>query len=111
MLYDPKWEVEAKLEPWRGLLLEAADLIEQNGWVQFKAQSEDGYCAAGAMQEAFCNRHGYPPSYHPDGRDEYRKASDELAGTIVPHSIPAWNDSLGRSKEEVVAKIREVAFL
>jgi hypothetical protein len=97
MLYDPKWttsEVEITLEPWRGVLLAAADLIEQKGWTQRAYKDENGYCIVGALLEI-------------NGRG-WNQAIFEISGHLHQQTS-SWNDAPGRTKEEVVRTMREVA--
>lgn len=51
MLFDPKWDAEIKTEPWRQLLLDAADLIDRIGWCQHTPRDDNGrVCAAEALR-------------------------------------------------------------
>src|SRR4051812_3952565 len=89
------------LNPAADLLERAKKALEQYGWTQHRLGStESGFCASGAL-------------LHADGRDTRRRFSDpgskefstaRIAFTqaIGRHSIPSWNDRVGRKKEEVL---------
>lgn len=53
MLYDKKWELKVPVKPklagWQRVLLNAADLIDQKGWIKGRHKSPYGYCARGAI--------------------------------------------------------------
>ena len=95
------------------VLLAAADLIERTGWTQGSpAADEQGYpvrshsaaacrfCVAEAIRRA-C------PGYPNDNLDI--AAMNLLERHLSTLDIPAWNDAPGRTKEEVVAALREAA--
>ena len=118
MLYDPKWNAETETnpdEPWRALLLRAAEVIEERGWTQGSyCDGDGGVCAMGAISVGA----GYPPESI-DGLANYvsGKAVMKLIKVIDPQgkfvdrigSIPDWNDTRGRTKEEVIAALRTAA--
>jgi hypothetical protein len=94
----------------------AADLILQKGWTQeVHARDESGdsdfvtadsavcFCALGAISAAY----GSDPSDETgvDAQFHLRKVLPAYA------SIPDWNDDPVRTKDEVVAKLREAAAL
>lgn len=78
------------------LLLKAAALIEERGWCQGSMLSPSGYCALGAIGVAG------------DYRDIAYKARDKFSAVVG--SVATWNDWPGRTKEEVIAKLRSVAI-
>jgi hypothetical protein len=101
MLFDPNWkkqpDPEISIEPWRQLLLDAADYIEVNGWCQKTVQDYEGrVCAVGAMLCVL-----------PQGNKNFDKAFTKLQSAVG--LIPIWNDNCNRTKEQVIAKMREVA--
>lgn len=106
MLFDPKWApVEIKPEPWQELLLKAADILEEKGWIQGALGFEKkGYCAFGAMLSA-CLK----------GNDNLDEATEKFANALNPNAVHhdsaifQWNDGTGQTKENVVSKMREVA--
>ncbi len=108
MLYDKKWDeikpITKPLEPWQQTLLEAAHELRTRGWCQ--GVSEDRYgrvCLFGALSLAV----GGNPKYIPhDQSHQFEPLMNKL--TSVGYSIP-WNDTKGRTKEEVIAALEKVA--
>ena len=93
------------------LLLRAASLIERDGWCQNTLTSPDGrMCLIGAVH------------YANVGRKIYQDAEDGVVWTdlsteaitrvdrALKMSAHLWNDDAGRTKEEVVSKLRAVAL-
>ncbi len=81
------------------VLLDAADLIERDGWCQLASMDNEGRRCVG---QAFC-----------DTGTDYDAACDALVGALTAEGFDgdeiAWNDAPGRTQAEVVAKLREVA--
>jgi hypothetical protein len=104
---DPlRWESDSTLDDASKLLLKAAALIEERGWCQREQESDDGrLCALGALHYADGNR-----PY--DGVSKLgQKARNRLCRAIGTDRVGSqWNDVPGRTKEEVVAKLRAVAL-
>lgn len=98
----------------------AADLIEKYGWVQSSYGNADrGYCMVGAMRAvANPTRHMYSTSL-----SNHNWYSDVLGRWIKPYvtsspahfcggcagEITVFNDTPGRTKEEVVLHLRKFA--
>lgn len=123
MLYDPKWEpTKTTTEEWRTLLLKAADLIEQKGWVSGTYGYNDGVCAVSAIAqvadigwEVLGDRFA----------GKYQGPASEAVSNLLTHvntrkrfflfrrshygSVEKWNDAPRRTKEEVVNTMRKVA--
>jgi len=80
-------------------LNDAADLIEKYGWHQFDFGDETvGYCVLGAIRKAV-----------PLDRVRYaRRVLDAYAeiDARVKQDAAVWNDTPGRTKEEVLAALR-----
>jgi Tfp pilus assembly protein PilZ len=90
------------------LLSRAKDLLARHGWTQLLERDPGGsYCLTGALQEAA-------------GEDEdlYRRALRSLGPRLGVPACPmggyachcaviGWNDQLGRTRSEVLAKIDE----
>lgn len=84
-------------------ILKAADLIEEKGWIQGRWASSHGYCMRGAVYGVFNNGGafgdtptpilGYMESRMPPGQDCMK-----------------FNDTPGRTKEEVVSRMRSIAL-
>jgi hypothetical protein len=90
-----------------GVLLGAADYIERHGWCQGTSRIDDAVCTAWALSIAAA--HDF--------------VTAEQAGYRLMHSvrgpmgysggnwgIAVWNDTAGRTKEEVVEALRSAAF-
>lgn len=104
MLFDPKWEkqVEAKpLEPWRKILLDAADIIERHGLGKTGQEfARSPYCAVNAISKA--------------GDDYFSEAHRRFAEFIGAEpddtrTVFAWNDAPERTKAEVIDALRRCA--
>src|SRR4051812_11113109 len=90
----------------REILHRAADLLEEFGWCQKQLGSKElgQMCVFGALAEA---------------ADEFRVPTDILRqaiGQVTPSDedgrwghLTTWNDQPGRTRDEVVARLREVA--
>jgi hypothetical protein len=85
------------------LLLRAADLLEEFGWRQMHVGSkrQGAFCALGAINTATSD-HGLERGAE---WQEARQILERLVGGSVAH----WNDADGRTRAEVVAKLREAA--
>lgn len=85
------------------VLERAADLLEEFGWCQgYMGSKRDGqFCSLGALIEATNDLGG-------DFGAVRRALGYEDAGSMGRH-IARWNDDAGRTKAEVVAKLREAA--
>lgn len=97
MLYDPKWEeqIVVKDEPWRQVMREAAKIIQQRGWVQGIMEDPKGrVCMMGAILKT---------RNIPSATGQAMVILDRGGGG-------SWfNDRPGRTKEEVIAKMLEIA--
>lgn len=115
MLYDPKWappETEIELKPWQALLLKAADLLEQRGWVQGAFREAGRFCTLGAVRQAS----GYYRSQASvDTVNEWQTTETIYREVIAnldlsfPNGVVAWNDGPNQTKEGVISKLREIA--
>lgn len=122
MLYDPKWappETEIKLEPWRQILLDAAKILETEGWTQGVYHSVGGrHCAVGAISKA-------TDALAKGAREEFDFfATKTVAYTTAKRNLLAeanrwavvrtcvvenWNDDVAKSAEEVISTMRKAA--
>lgn len=87
----------AELDDASKILLKAAALIEESGWCQNAMFDKGRMCALGAIGTAG----RYQQSAY-DARDRLQSA--------LHAGVGAWNDVDGRTKDEVVAKLRAVAL-
>lgn len=90
------------------LLLKAATFLERNHWCQAGFRDGiGGYCLIGAIRMADHGDHNYS-GCTPVGKDAHSRVLAAFGGFS---SGPAeWNDTPGRTKEEVIAKLRAVAL-
>lgn len=75
----------------------AADRLARDGWCQGDYYRGTRSCAEGALL-----------SVHVEPRIRIA-ACEALFEAVGRTDIPAWNDRTGRTAEEVIAKLREVA--
>ena len=90
--------VTEPIEPWRQLLLDAADLIERTNWWNGKSLERPTYCALTAITTVGENAVAYKAATH-----------FSIYVGMGNQSIPQWNDTPGRTKEEVLAAMRGAA--
>lgn len=84
-------------DPVRQVLLDAADLLERDGWCQHISLDFEGrHCAWGAMVAS--------------AKDSvsYSVAADNVEAA-VGRVLTAWNDDKRRTAKSVIRKLREVA--
>lgn len=84
------------------VLTRAADLLEEFGWRQgdYGSKREGTFCMLGAV-DAACGDLG--ANFHNDG------VCLALYKSFEDASVVKWNDAPGRTKAEVVAKLRDAA--
>lgn len=88
------------------LLLRAADVIEAQGWCQKFVGSRDGkVCLEGALMVAY----GKSPTELIEASRVPMEASRRVRRAVGTDAF-RWNDEKGRTKDEVVAKLRAVAL-
>lgn len=102
-----KFEAPAVTEPWRKVLLDAADYIETHGWCQDYARSGQSVCLMGAIASVsdgvFCGRGDQNIRQH-------SKIGDEAAEKMfAANKGSGWNDAPGRTAAEVCAALRACA--
>ena len=79
----------------------AADILERDGWCQGRYVDRFGRrCMAGAILSAGT---GYAGG---DWTSKERKFADEFGWDL---DWARWNDTKGRTQDEVIAKLRELA--
>lgn len=91
------------------VLERAALILEEWNWCQGQLRDGDSFCMLGAI--AFAS--GMNPYDVPDSWDmqEPPTVYEEAVGvlsSVCPHKA-RWNDQEGRTKEEVIAMLREAA--
>ncbi|AXN53447.1 hypothetical protein HOT81_gp029 [Gordonia phage Fryberger] len=83
-----------------------ADILERDGWCQHEAHNEAGnHCALGALEVAAGEMYGDKYLNH------YPRVYLKVTKGIDPdfHSVPAWNDTKGRTAQEVIDQYRALA--
>lgn len=90
----------------RDVLHRAADLLEEFGWCQGRngSRAEGQMCIGGAVREA-CRDFGFE---YGTGSAMHH-ALKNAARAFFPSGAPVWNDATGRTRAEVVARLREAA--
>ena len=96
------------------LLLKAAALLEEHGWCQHERSNAGRHCVLGALDEAAGGDRNWG---HKDERAPWWGAVQRLVSAVgATHPIGInwaaanWNNQPGRTKEEVIAKLRAVAL-
>lgn len=103
MLKDPRWD-ETKtttLEPWRRLLLDAADYMETHGHCKANFWDAEGQvCLAGAILSV----------QKVGDVDNCYRAWRALQAATGAYDMILWNDAPERTAAEVIQTMREVAL-
>ncbi len=97
MLHDEKWDLDEDGK----VIWDAANYIEEHGWCRGYYSSGEGVCILGA----------YRALGKSEGHKSLRRIADFL-GTGdcgVGHAVVDYNDALGRTKEEVIAMLKQAA--
>jgi hypothetical protein len=81
------------------VLLKAAEEIERRGWIQRVAANERGCCIWGAFRSIGYSYEGIAP---------VNLAYDVFEDYLGVHPV-GWNDTPGRTKEEVLSALRAAA--
>lgn len=87
------------LEPWRQVLLDAADLLEREGWANL-SKHDSGLCVYRAIKRIV-------RTY--DVSEAQRRLALHVGAISPTHGLYSWNDTPGRTKEEVLTALRECA--
>ncbi len=107
MLYNKRWEKETK-QTWQMILLEAANLIEREGWTRGNYHDDYGYCVSGALRQIAQSVGPTTFLLHASLYEALEEAVINL-GNYIDDDIIKWNDTIAESKEQVVRIMREVA--
>lgn len=93
---------EQTIEPWRKVLLDAADHLQANGWWQCGASARGGaWCASNVLGKVGAS-----------DESEWiarKKLGRYLGGGDYLLAIFEWNDAPERTAAEVIATLRKVA--
>ncbi len=92
------------------IYLEAANLLELKDWCQgMAADIKDRVCMAEALHRAvFGYQERARPCSHPNPL-RWRPVYDALSN-FIGQDVIKWNDIDGRTKAEVIEKLREAAY-
>lgn len=85
------------VDPVRQVFWDAADLIEEKGWIQCAGRNPDGICMVEAILQVI-NR-----------EMSLFMEVQEVLYPMATVDFVIWNDYPGRTKKEVVARLREIA--
>ena len=107
MLYNKDWDKkdDTKLEPWQQILQGAITYLETYGWCQKEMfqhspdvmNTPPAACMIGALSRI-------NPNAYLDNCKAYMAVQDTIGGHRM---IAYWNDTPGRTKEEVIAVLRK----
>jgi len=98
MLWDPSKD-KPIVDKTGECYLKAIEIIEQKGWCQGKLMNNQGeVCMAGAIQMATYQSVAL--------QGKALKLMHKTLGTLISR----WNDAPERTKDEVIAKLREIAY-
>ncbi len=115
MLSDPKWDekIEVALDSVEQHILRATDYIEKHGWCRNSLETIDGrVCLQGAlMRTDLTTSYSLNLAHHQTLSNAYLAADYRVRTYLGASTTHEWNDSFAGSKEEVIAKLREAAYL
>lgn len=105
MLYNKDWNKDSVAT----VLNQCADHLEQYGWCQFElGYPQQPMCAIGVLSHHTSGEKSIPMS-------SYTKARNAIAAYVGVHygagkgGLVDWNNTPGRTKEEVIAAFRGAA--
>src|ERR1700681_3056490 len=104
MLYDPKWEQQIALEPWRAVLWRAADLVERRGLYKF------GFGGDADDNFPICTHRAIDIASRELMDGDYSQARALFMRHVGTDSICNWTDTMARSQREVVTALRAAAM-
>lgn len=106
MLYDPKWETKKAdtVEPWREVLLRAAELIQVRGHAKYALENKQGnLCVVGALCLAAT---GNSYSHNAASTDALIRMDAACNGDVLK-----FNNAPDRTIGEVIVALRNCAAL
>jgi len=104
MLYNEKWN-KVKLEPWQQIILGVADLIDRHGHCQHVLEKDGHYCIGGAFVKLSTTQNFRNKDWRKAVVHVHHACEQDGYNTYV-----GFNDTPGRTKEEVVQKLRDCAI-
>jgi hypothetical protein len=109
MLYDKKWDKAIEqpvLNLWQRHLLNTAKYLRKHGWCQGTlSDDQGGTCLVGAMINTGAGSEAYTKLSKYLGYDYDRGSTTSTSGIVI------WNDTYGRTKEEVITALESAALL
>lgn len=123
MLQVPSWDkkVEVELDDISKHILRAADYINEHGWCQHLVETPGGaVCLQGALFKTMDPQGRWLGRYEKlwRGPSEYLNAEKRVYNYLQHKGMIGnykgshnWNDAPGRTKDEVINLLREVAYL
>ncbi len=115
MLYDPKWEEKINyVEPWRTILLRAADIVRERGLAKHRLEDDFGHvCIHGAIRIAACGHSNGSGGIGPKEIESCQALCDYLRQTgvenVYGYGAAEWNNEPGRTADEVIAALEGAA--
>lgn len=129
MLYDPNWKLpeapvqipakvkkakpKSKRKNWRTLMLNAANVLQKQGWIRGKLhQPGVGFCTVGALRRADLGRNDRVNKSTYDNKlsKSYQTAMAKLESHLGHgNSVVGWNDSRVADAKTVISTLRKVA--
>ena len=104
MFVETKKHGETPLKEWQNDLLSAAEVIERLGWCQDTPGSSTGpVCVMGALHMAVFGTLN-PMGHSARFKEAWKRLCDSVGGSCV-----IYNDTYGRTKEEMISALRAAA--
>ncbi len=95
------------------IYLEAANLLEKKGWCQRMATLGGKVCMGEALYKATFSTELSSSEHHltadPPKREKWKSVNNALS-KFIGRDVVGWNDTPGRTKAEVIEKLREAAY-
>lgn len=95
------------VETSKQILFQAADLIEERGWMQGAMSDGKRFCAVGAIR-SICDNSDRDDLYD-DVLMLFTQCLAERRVIDPGYTITSWNDKLSQTKENVVNTMRDCA--
>lgn len=96
-------------EPWRKVLLDAADHLERYGWCSYAAHEAGKPSCAGLAIYRIGKEHGIETQVHLAKFLNLPPAWNETGDSAYIEALFRWNDTPGRTAAEVIAALRSCA--
>jgi hypothetical protein len=89
----------------------AADLLERDGWTQKRMYDDGTRCMVGAMLCAATGIESYVrmSDFTEDQLNVYQEGRQTVVELLGSFMLTGWNDTPGRTQEEVVQVLRDAA--